>query len=379
MPTIIQQLFQQLRADIAQPRADLLADGRNILIYGAGNVGKEVYSLLTERGANVRGFIDRSAAPGAQWQGLPIIRPEDCALDAAERRRTHVVIGIFNAFVELPPIERMLQELGFGKITTFLELHDAFASELGDRFWLTRRSYYAGAEAACQAVYNQWSDAESRDLFASILRFRFTKDPTALPAPELPHQYFHPGLPQWPSPLRFVDCGAYNGDTLESLRKSGLEVAAIAAFEPDLANFSKLSHYVESNRESLPKSVCLFPCGVDSSTRQLRFASTQGAGSHFDPTGDTLVQCVSIDDALHGFSPNLIKMDIEGAELSALWGARRTIEECHPGLAICLYHCPPHLWQIPLLLQAWYGDSARYFLRGHCYNGFDWVLYVIPN
>jgi hypothetical protein len=98
--------------------------------------------------------------------------------------------------------------------------------------------------------------------------------------------------------------------------------------------------------------------------------------SRVDSTGDTLIQCAAIDEALPGFSPNFIKMDVEGAELSALWGARRTILEHRPALAISLYHTAAHLWQLPLLAASWYGNGAKYYLRSHGCNGFELVFYV---
>jgi hypothetical protein len=85
-----------------------------------------------------------------------------------------------------------------------------------------------------------------------------------------------------------------------------------------------------------------------------------------------------LDDALTGFKPNLIKMDVEGAEYAALLGARRTIEQNRPGLAICLYHSPAHLWQIPALIQSW-DLGYRFFLRAHYYNGFDLVMYAVSS
>lgn len=379
MSTEIAALFEQLRFSLAQPSRDLFSDSSPVFIYGAGGVGKDVYRLLTQRGINVTAFLDRAALPGATWQGIPVYRPDDPALTLAQRQRAHTVIGIFNAHVEMPPIERLLTTLGYSRVTSFLDLHDAFATDLGDRFWLTARSFYLNTEASCAAAYELLSDETSRALFASILQFRFAKDYGILPAPGLTNQYFDQSLPAWAQPLRFIDCGAYNGDTIEHLRKTGLAVESIAAFEPDLANFVKLSQYVDAHREGLPKEVYLYPCGVDSSSRQLRFSSAQGAGSHLDESGDTVIQCVSIDEALHGFAPNVIKMDIEGAEVAALWGARRTIAEHRPGLAICLYHRPEHLWQIPRLVAEWYGDRAKYYLRSHCYNGFDLVLYVLPS
>jgi len=211
------------------------------------------------------------------------------------------------------------------------------------------------------------------------LRCRFTKDLAALPPPDRGTQYFDPpGMPPWSQPLRLVDCGAYDGDTVRQLSELGIATESLAAFEPDPENFAKLSRCVTSQQCATPGDVYLFPCGVGASTEQLRFSKGHAAGSHIDPDGSYLVQCVALDDVLPRFAPNLIKMDIEGAELAALWGARRTIAAHRPGLAICVYHRPEHLWQIPSLVKGWYGDGSQYYLRAHWYNGFDVVLYVHP-
>jgi FkbM family methyltransferase len=333
--------------------------------------------VLTARSLSVLGFLDRSAQPGAAWQGVPVWQADDPAALAVQHRHCHVVIGIFNLYVKIPPIVAMLHALGFSRVSTFLDLHDAFPAALGDRYWLTDRSYYDPMESQVAAAYELWSDEASRDIYAATLRGRFTHDHAALPQPCVGPQYFAPELPAWPTPLRFVDCGAFDGDTLKQLADAGVAIEALAAFEPDPVNFVKLVRYVQSQRASLPEAVSLFPCGVHSCTEQLRFASGQGAGSCASTAGDTAIQCVSLDEALPRFRPNLIKMDIEGAEYAALLGARHTLVEHRPGLAICLYHRPEHLWQIPLLLKDW-NLGYRFYLRAHYFNGFDLVLYAIP-
>lgn len=375
----IDVLLRNLQGDLKKtsPKS-LFADGAPVWIYGAGNVGKDVFRVLTYRGVEVRGILDRQAKPDSAWNGIPIRLPDDPAIEVGERGRAHVIIGIFNRDVEIPPIVRLLKELGYGRITTFLDLHDHFASELGDRFWLTSRSYYAELEPQIQAGYGLWADDASRHLYAAILKFRLAKDYEALPAPDPANQYFPADLPPWPTPLRFVDCGAFDGDTLQQLAATELPVEAIAAFEPDPANFAKLAQYVRTNGSANPDSVYLYPCGVGASTSQVRFSSGQGEGSHASLAGDSVIQCVSIDEALPTFRPTLIKMDIEGAEDAALRGARRTIAEHRPGLAVCVYHRPAHLWQIPLLVQQLTGGGGSYFLRSHFNNGFDLVFYWLP-
>lgn len=374
----IHEQFQQLRSDlVAAKRTAPFFDGASVLIYGAGNVGKDVFRLLTSHGERVLGFLDRNAEPGAAWQGVPVWQPDDVAALALQRANCRVVIGIFNRYVEIPPIVATLHSLGYGRTMTFLGLHDLFPAELGDRYWLTARSYYADLESLATAGYELWSDEVSRALYEAILRFRFTKDYNMLPEADQSQQYFPPGIPHWITPLRFVDCGAFEGDTLKQLLGTGMDVEAVAAFEPDPVNFTKLAHYIRSQRASLPEAVSVFPCGVHSSTAQLQFSSGQGSGSHASRSGDIVIQCVSLDEAIPCFRPNLIKMDIEGAEYAALWGARHTLAEHRPGLAICLYHRPEHLWQIPLLLQDW-NLGYRFYLRVHCFNGFELVLYAIP-
>ena len=354
-------------------------DGKPVLVYGAGTVGKDVCRLLTHQGVLVLGLLDRAAEPGTTWAGLPIWTPDSEEVPEALRRSVRVVIGLFNQYVEMSDVEQNLEALGYRDVLGFLELHDCYPEELGDRFWLTKRSRYLGTETVNASVHRLWSDDLSRELHRSVLRARFTKRFDEFPKPEGELQYFCKSLPRWSEPLRIVDCGAFDGDTLRTLAQTDYQVAAIAAFEPDLANFSKLSQTANSTKSLEDREVVILPCGVGASTSQVRFSSGQGSGSSIASDGDVVIQCVAIDEALPHFRPSLIKMDIEGAELDALWGARRSILTHRPGLAICLYHRPEHLWQIPLLVHAWYGDGARYFLRSHWKNGFDLVMYVFPS
>jgi FkbM family methyltransferase len=248
---------------------------------------------------------------------------------------------------------------------------------LGDRFWLTSRHFYRDQKEHVSAGYDIWSDETSRDLYAAVLKFRFAKDYAALPTPQLEDQYFPTGLPSWPNPIRFVDCGAYDGDTLRQLFKRQFQIGAIAAFEPDPLNFKKLAQAASSCVSNPAAMVCLFPCGVSSTTTQIRFSSGQGSSSCASENGDTVIQCVALDEALPAFQPSVIKMDIEGAEYDALLGARRIIESHRPGLAISVYHRPEHLWTIPLLAKAWL-KGGHHYLRAHAQNAFELIYYWMP-
>jgi hypothetical protein len=70
-------------------------------------------------------------------------------------------------------------------------------------------------------------------------------------------------------------------------------------------------------------------------------------------------------------------MDIEGAEMDALKGTRKTIRAHAPVLAICLYHTQEHLWEIPLLLQS-FSDQYAFFLRRYSDHCWESVCYAVP-
>jgi hypothetical protein len=108
----------------------------------------------------------------------------------------------------------------------------------------------------------------------------------------------------------------------------------------------------------------------------LRFNSSRGESSCLSESGESFVLCVRLDDAVPDFSPTLIKMDVEGAELAAIAGARQMIRKYRPDMAISLYHTAEHLWEIPLCIHEM-GLDYKLYIRCHAHNSFDSVLYAL--
>jgi len=358
-------------------RFSVLGESAEVLIYGAGNCGGEVARLLRDEGVTVTGFLDSNVAPGAIIAGLPVWHPAASDLTPERRGGCCVVIAIFNPAVDIVALLGNLEEWGYRRVVTFLELFRYFPRQLGDRFWLTETSFYDGREPEIVAAGNLLSDWESRELFLALLKFRMTGDYRLLPAPSPEKQYFDCGLPRWPEPVSFIDCGSYSGDTLCDLHSCYDRLDTIVAFEPDADSFQQLSTRLRQNPSLRGNRAFLYPCGVWSETTKLSFAADVGTSSAVSSQGSCEVQCMALDDALPGFRPTLIKMDIEGAELHALKGARQMIEAHLPGLAISAYHAPEHLWEIVLLLESW-SLGYRFYLRCYCQAGFDTVLYGFP-
>ena len=72
------------------------------------------------------------------------------------------------------------------------------------------------------------------------------------------------------------------------------------------------------------------------------------------------------------------KLDIEGAEPGALEGAGPILQRNRPILAVSVYHAQGHPWQIALQLGELLPRGYRYYLRAYSQEGFDLVLYAVP-
>ena len=90
-----------------------------------------------------------------------------------------------------------------------------------------------------------------------------------------------------------------------------------------------------------------------------------------------LKKAVSDDDLTENIS--MVKMDIEGGEISALKGMKNHIKKDRPTLLISVYHNNTDLLDIPKLI-ADYNTDYQYYLRyyGGCYFATEIVLIAIP-
>ena len=93
--------------------------------------------------------------------------------------------------------------------------------------------------------------------------------------------------------------------------------------------------------------------------------------------GSMNIPVKTLDDLTTDERPTFIKLDVEGDELAALQGGRKTLKDSQPVVAVGVYHRPEDLWTIPLFLR----DALpghRMFLRSHAWDGFELVAYAVP-
>jgi FkbM family methyltransferase len=356
---------------------DTIENCSNVYIYGTGSIAADTFSLLCRLSAQVSAFLERAPNAKRHLDGLPLYDAANNSVSKAERKTALVMIAIFNPQVDLQSLKHYLADAGWSNILTFNQYFQIFSDAFGDRYWLTQPEYYEHHSDEMQTVRSLWKDEKSRAVHDSIAEYRVNPDPELLQPPDLSDQYFPSDVPGWPSTLDFVDCGAFDGDTIRSIRGKSLRLRSYVGFEPDAANYKLLVAELKRTTHKSDCNALAVPCATYDETCQLRFQANQGAGSSLTEVGDTVIQCVAIDAAMPNFPCNLIKMDIEGAEIKSLLGAEMTIRQYVPALAICVYHHPAHIWEIPLLINSW-NLGYRFFLRCHCFNSFDLVMYAVP-
>ena len=173
-----------------------------------------------------------------------------------------------------------------------------------------------------------------------------------------------------------MDCGAYDGVTVRRFLNRAPEFLRIFAIDADPRNYQQLVRTIAALEERDRIEAHHVAVGADRAT--VRFQSTGTVQAAVSSDGDIEVEQVPLDELLNGVEPTFIKMDIEGAELGALDGARSLIRHSQPLLAICVYHTPADLWRIPLKIHELAPKHSLY-LRPHVEDGWDLVCYAIPS
>ncbi|WP_295764255.1 FkbM family methyltransferase [uncultured Oscillibacter sp.] len=171
---------------------------------------------------------------------------------------------------------------------------------------------------------------------------------------------------------RFVDAGAFDGGTTEYfLSRFPGGYSYVFEADPRLSETLRVRLNGRSDVE-------VFPFGLYDTDGNCAFLSDENmpSSSRVAETGNREIAVRRLDALLGDRPVTFIKMDIEGSELAALRGAERIIREQRPKLAICVYHKPEDMWEIPGLILQYHPDYKLYLRHYSLYNT-ETVLYAL--
>lgn len=346
-------------------------------LYGAGQLGRTVLAKVREAGVEPVAFADDTPhKQGRIIDGLPILSPQD----AVEKfgARLAFVVTILNPQLNFITARQRLRELTDTPVLSFLHLAWSYPETLLPYCQFEPPEVVLNKAADIRHAFQLLADDESRRQFVAHLKFRLRLDHQALPSCA-PDNYFPPGvLPALPSDVVFIDCGAYDGDTIRAfLAHQRGRFGHIYAFEPDAHNCARLRSYVASLGTDQER-IHVFNAGVGERRARLRFDQAGNMSSSFRAAGSAEVNVLPIDEVVQEAGAIVyLKFDVEGAEWEALKGCAKLLEHARPLMAISLYHRPDDLWQLPL-----YVDSRALgyhsFLRTQGEDGMDVIGYFVP-
>lgn len=208
----------------------------------------------------------------------------------------------------------------------------------------------AGNKASLYRTYLR-VHPETRDTLLNVLRFRLSLDPHDLIASRRDNADMWFDVPEQHANRKygtFLDVGAYDGDTLLQAQRR-LSVTRGIAVEANTGLFES----IRQAERYYANGILILPQAAWSHSCRLHFSEVRGGMISVSEAKDGELVAGPIDDGIDE-QVDLIKMDIEGAEISALTGCLRTLKS-GPDLAIAAYHRPDDLVTLPDFL-----DKAGY-------------------
>jgi len=351
--------------------------GGRVVLFGAGSLGQQTLRCLRASGIEPLAFSDNNPRIwDTQIDGVQVLRPESAA--ARFGGDAVFIVTIWNASHWFSETCMRLQALGCRRVAPPSPVYWRFAEAFLPFYTqdLPHRVYEQSRDVLEAATI--WSDDWSKEEYLRQVAWR-ARGAWTFRRPECTDSYFLPDVFSSIPEEVFIDCGAFDGDTLRAyLAYCGQRFRRYVAIEPDAISFRRLEAFAAGLDASVQGRLKLLHSAVGAERATISFNDGGGLDSRAAAEGSSLVPSIPISDLAESSMPiTFIKMDIEGAELDALRGARPVIEHHRPILAVCVYHSQHDLWQLPLLMKEML-PAYLMFLRCHEGDGWQTVAYAVP-
>ncbi len=317
-----------------------------VVLYGTGDAADKLLTLLESINVRCIGcFASLGFVRSRTFHGYKV-------LSYAEARR---IWG------------RMAVVMGFGTherdtirdITRIAEENEFYCpcllSDENGRFFDS--SYYRRHIDDFTYSRNLLTDERSRSIFDAVIAFRITGDiKYILPVGEDERVSWRNLT--FTSDETFVDIGAYDGDTVRRfLEMTDSRYREIVAFEPDRRSFRR----AEKRLESVPR-LSLINVPLSSCVESVLFEEGNGRGNRRSSSGETR-ETTTLDIALGGKRPTILKFDAEGDEEKIIEGGRGIISSYKPRIILSVYHRIDDFFRLPEKLLSINPGYTKFTLR----------------
>lgn len=355
-----------IKSDILSEYSEILTKDKDIYLFGAKYLGEVLLSNFQNAGYKVKGFVDNNKnLHGTTLNNLKIYSPQELV---SEKDTAVIIIASVNYNNE---IFEQLNSMGFKNIVPYpiLTIFDEKTFHSTMPFENLIPDLIENIHEY-ENLMQLLKDEKSKFVLEKLIEFRKTFDFNIFPQIKEPSnkQYFEDFVPN--DNDIFIDGGAFDGDTvINFLKFQNNKYKKIYFFEPDKTS-------IEQAKKNLAqyKNIEYHAKGISDFTKKLKFNSRGDFGSVFCEDGEIELECVALKDIVK--EPKaFIKLDIEGAEIDAINGAESFFKNGSP-FAICVYHKPSDIWQIPKLISN-LNPNYNFYLRHYSNTVFETVLYGI--
>ena len=263
-----------------------------------------------------------------------------------------------------------LDELGFKNIN-YLAFYKYSGFDLATPPFIDDfKDDYKNNKDQYKKTYELLADEKSKEIFSKVINFKISFDFDFMEGftNEFENQYFDDELIPKIKNIRFVDGGAYVGDTIPNIIKYFPDYEKIYCIEPNNLHINIAKRDFGNNEK-----IEFINCGLGNKKEQIEEnTKEQNNCNHNYQTNN-----INTIDNIINEKIDYIKLDIEGAEQDAIKGSKNTIKKYHPILAICIYHKAEDWYKVPQLvleIEPNYDVYLRHYMEGI----YETVMYFIP-
>lgn len=368
---VLEQAIEYAKIHKSFNKYTLVQNAQNVCVFGLGRYFKECFCERVKENYHINLLSDNNPDLwGTEIDGLKVVSPAE--LEEIDDLVVIIMVG------KSSEVQQQLESMG---IVCVSHVDLSIDENLG--FEQNQEKIEKEIPDIIQAL-DLYEDEESKRIYAHAIAKRISQGISDLTWKDLYSggEYFGQDFMPIGDNEVYVDCGAYNGDTVLEFVEHVNDYEAVYAFELDHENYGELV----SRTNRLPNVICEEK-GVYSEAKKIAYSIGEG---EFDPREGISImkasehathiqysEVVTLDGYFGDRKVTFIKMDIEGCEEEALKGAGELITKQAPKLAICVYHRTDDFWKLPQLIKK-YHPSYKLYLRHHNVdNCWGSVLYAI--
>ena len=317
-----------------------------IVLYGMGNGADKVLDEFEKRGIKAGGVMASDDFCRYQdFRGFTVMKQSDF-----EKRYGDFIIALcFGS--SLPDVTAHIYDVAQRHTVLVPNVPVAGNTLVDDSFIEQHR-------AGIGRAYTLLADEKSKAVYKGALDFYYTGRPGYLKAIESgKDEVFNEILRL--KDEKYLDLGAYRGDTVDEFLKYTDGYGHITAVEPNPKNYHKLIRHIGDIG-----SAEAINAAISDTQGTMRISKKAGRMPVLGDENGIEVPVMTVDDI--DCSPTYIKADIEGSESAMLRGATRTLRELRPKLNLAAYHRSEDLFSLILQLHD-IDPDYKIYLRKHPY------------